>query len=99
MTNSKIPGMYWRFLPIEDKNVDLFIVRDVDSRINNREEEAVNEWIQSDKILHVMRDHPHHYYKILGGMWGFKNSHNINFQNMLDNFLKKRIINLHVWMI
>lgn len=90
MTNSKIPGMYWRFLPIEDKNVDLFIVRDVDSRINNREEEAVNEWIQSDKILHVMRDHPHHYYKILGGMWGFKNSYNINFQNMLDNFLKKK---------
>ena len=36
MTNSKIPGMYWRFLPIEDKNVDLFIVRDVDSRINKR---------------------------------------------------------------
>ena len=90
MTNSKIPGMYWRFLSIEDKIIDLFIVRDVDSRINKREEDAVNEWIQSDKILHIMRDHPHHYYKILGGMWGFKNSLNINFQNMLDNFLKDK---------
>jgi len=90
MTNSKILGMYWRFLPMEDKNIDLFIVRDVDSRINKREEDAVNEWIESDKILHVMRDHPHHYYKILGGMWGFKNKLNINFQNMLDNFLKNK---------
>ena len=21
----------------------------------------------------IMRDHPHHYYKILGGMWGYRN--------------------------
>jgi len=73
MTGSKIPGMFWRFLPFNDLDVDIFIVRDVDSRINLRENRAVNEWLESDKLLHVMRDHPHHYYKILGGMWGYKN--------------------------
>ena len=73
MTNSRIPGMYWRFLAIDDPNVDIFIVRDVDSRINLREQLAVQEWLESDAILHIMRDHPHHYYPILGGMWGFKN--------------------------
>ena len=73
MTGSKIPGMFWRFLPFNDISVDIFIVRDVDSRINLRENRAVNEWLESDKLLHIMRDHPHHYYKILGGMWGYKN--------------------------
>ena len=70
---TNIPGMYWRFFPLEDPQVDIFIVRDTDSRINKREEKAVLEWLDSDKIIHIMRDHPHHYYKILGGMWGYKN--------------------------
>ena len=73
MSNSKIPGMYWRFLIMDDPKVDLFIVRDTDSRINYRDESAVNQWLKSNNILHICRDHPHHYYKMLGGMWGFKN--------------------------
>ena len=73
MTGEKIPGMFWRFLPFNDDNIDIFVVRDTDSRINLREYRAVNEWLKSDKILHIMRDHPHHHYKILGGMWGYKN--------------------------
>ena len=90
MTGITIPGMYWRFLPIQDNDVDLFIVRDIDSRISLREEQAVNQWIKSDKIMHVMRDHPHHYYKILGGMWGFKNTITIDFNTLLDEFLRAR---------
>lgn len=99
MSESKIPGMYWRFLAIEDPTVDLFIVRDVDSRISEREELAVNDWIKSDKVMHVLRDHPHHYYKILGGMWGFKNfkksgglnnKYDLKFKEMLDDFLKQK---------
>ena len=52
MSKSNIPGMYWRFLPIVDPEVDIFIVRDVDSRISKRGENIVNEWVNSDKILH-----------------------------------------------
>ena len=37
MNDSNIPGMFWRFLPFQDKNVDIFVVRDTDSRINERE--------------------------------------------------------------
>ncbi len=73
MTGTRIPGMFWRFLAFDDPKVGYFIVRDVDSRINRREESAVLDWIRSNKLLHVMRDHPHHYYKILGGMWGYRN--------------------------
>lgn len=67
----------WRFLAHDEPNADIFISRDADSRISKREEEAVVEWENSDKVLHVMRDHPHHGAfhcgkPILGGMWGMK---------------------------
>lgn len=69
----RIYPMFCRFLPAADKSVDVFISRDLDSRINYREEEAVNEWLRSGKRLHIMRDHRHHSVRpIMGGMWGLK---------------------------
>jgi hypothetical protein len=65
-------GMYWRFLVNDDRDVDRFIIRDLDSRLNFREQAAVNEWIESGKTYHIMRDHPNHIYAIQGGMWGGK---------------------------
>lgn len=62
-------GCFWRFL-IADEGVECFLIRDTDSRIGEREVAAVNEWLDSDKSFHIMRDHPHHTRAILGGMWG-----------------------------
>lgn len=53
-------GTIWRFLTIMDPLVDLFISRDLDSAILPREVSAVEEWVQSDKTFHIMRDHPSH---------------------------------------
>lgn len=64
--------MLWRIEPIMDKNVDVFISRDIDTRIFPREVLAVRQWLSSDKVIHIMRDHPQHYNKILGGMFGVK---------------------------
>ena len=86
MTDMKTPGMFWRFLPNDDNNVDYFIVRDSDSRINEREVDAVNEWLESGKKLHIMRDHPHHNFKILGGMWGLKSDLNFNFLKEINKY-------------
>lgn len=66
-------GMFWRFLPAWDKNIDVMISRDCDSRFSERERDAVNEWLLSDKDFHIMRDHPYHDTCILGGMWGCRN--------------------------
>lgn len=65
-------GMFWRFYPASEEDVDIFIVRDTDSRLSMREKHAVDEWIESDKGLHIMRDHPYHTSLIMGGMWGMK---------------------------
>jgi len=66
-------GMFWRFWASEDSDVDVFLSRDCDSRISKREVSAVNEWLNSDKDFHIMRDHPYHTVPILGGMWGSRN--------------------------
>ena len=65
-------GMFWRFLPASEPNVELMISRDTDSRLSLRERWAVEEWVKRDKNFHVMRDHPAHATEILGGMWGAK---------------------------
>tara|TARA_A100001515_G_C4586296_1_gene214601 strand:- start:362 stop:1171 length:810 start_codon:yes stop_codon:yes gene_type:complete len=63
-------GMFWRFFGIDDSDVILF--RDADSRLSQREVSANNEFLASDKVLHIMRDHPYHTERIMGGMWGVK---------------------------
>lgn len=70
MSEKNIPGMFWRFLPFE--GVERFICRDSDSRLITRDRSAVDEWIKDGTDLHIMRDHDHHQYKILGGMWGLR---------------------------
>ncbi len=59
-----------RFEVISDNTVDRFIVSDSDSRINASERLAVEEWIQSNRSIHIMRDHKSHCYPINAGMWG-----------------------------
>lgn len=66
-------GMFWRFEASEDIDVNVFLSRDCDSRISEREVRAINEWLLSDKDFHIMRDHPYHSVPILGGMWGCRN--------------------------
>ena len=70
-------GHIWRFIPISDPTVDIVCVRDLDSPILKRDQDAVYEWIRTDKIFHVIRDHHSHVqFKILGGLWCFRNSKN-----------------------
>lgn len=78
-------GMFQRFRPMQDPSVDLFVSRDSDSRLSDREYQAVAEWEKSDKQFHCMRDHRAHGIPVLGGMWGAKRDGIIN----LDYMYKK----------
>lgn len=79
-------GMFWRFLAADSD--DIVISRDTDSRLNNREKLAVDEWLYSDKDFHIMRDHPHHATHILGGMWGARNGVLKGISNMIKSYNK-----------
>lgn len=65
-----ISGMFWRFLVASDETVDRYIIRDVDSRPNARDRLAVEEWINTDFPVHILRDHVNHCIPMNGGMWG-----------------------------
>ena len=61
----------WRFLPAQDESVDYFISRDCDSRLFERDVISVNDWIESEKPFHIIREHPWgHTWVINAGMWG-----------------------------
>jgi len=64
--------MFDRFTAIDDPAVTVMIVRDADSRVHERDCWAINEFIKSDFKVHIIRDHPHHKFHMLGGLWGLK---------------------------
>jgi len=81
-------GMFWRFLPISDPDVEFVACRDSDSRINVREKAAVEAWMRSNKICHIMRDHRYHHhpqYPIFAGMWGIKGG-TANIRDLIANW-------------
>ena len=45
----------WRWLPVGDLFVDYFLSRDFDSCPGEREYLAVNEWLQSNNLFHIIR--------------------------------------------
>ena len=79
----------WRFLPFSDKNVNFFISRDSDSRLSLRDKCAVDEWIESGKNFHVVRDHPvGHNWIMNAGMWGGKCGVIKDIENLIFDFSK-----------
>jgi len=81
-------GMFWRFYPAGEEDVEVMVSRDTDSRLNDREKSAVDEWLESDKGFHIMRDHPGHGTEILGGMWGVKGGVLPNIKEQINNYRK-----------
>jgi len=83
--------LFGRLTIADDKRFDRFIVRDADSRPSKREAKAVEEWIQSGKKMHNIRDHEYHNTMVMGGLWGgktgFLKGHKM--QDLISNWLDK----------
>ena len=101
--NGSHPGLFWRFNPAFDSSVDRMIVRDADSRLNWKEKAAVDEWIESGKPFHCMRDHDQHTVPIMGGMWGCIPSKIKGFKDAMDKWTDfemdgdQKFLRHHVW--
>ncbi|EGF27472.1 hypothetical protein RBWH47_03550 [Rhodopirellula baltica WH47] len=79
----------WRFAVANDSGVRRFVVRDVDSVLSYREARAVEDWLQSDRWFHVMRDWWTHTELILAGMWGGRAGVLPNLTEALENYQPK----------
>ena len=85
LVDTNIPLKTLRFLPNDDKDVDIWVSRDLDSMLNNKEKVAVDDWLTNypDKMLHIMHDNTQHSWKILAGMFGVKNDHKHSILNFI----------------
>ncbi len=65
----------YRFLAMLDPDIHIFISRDADSLILQREVDAVEEWLHSNYTFHIMRDHINHHETFMAGMffWQYLN--------------------------
>jgi len=73
--NKTLAPMIWRFTVVDDPEVDVFIVRDADSRLTPRDATVVADWLRRSPekaaVFHCVRDHPSHSrFPVSGGLWG-----------------------------
>ena len=87
--------MHEKNLTLKYFQVDLYVSRDLDSRLNERELAAVQEWLDSSKEFHFMRDHPQHDTTILGCGWGCKLTEKV--RNLWKTTWKKGFADKIVW--
>jgi hypothetical protein len=77
--------MMWRFLAIDDEDVEIMISRDADARLSHREKKCVDIFIESDSMLHSIRDNPSHN-NIMGGMWGIKKNNLVKMKELSNGW-------------
>jgi hypothetical protein len=77
--------MMWRFLPVDDDDVEVTISRDSDSRLSYREKTCVDLFMESESLFHSIQDHSCHD-NVMGGMWGMKKNDRINMKNLIEEW-------------
>jgi hypothetical protein len=90
--DSNIWPMYWRFFSIDDPLTDVFISRDSDSIVGNKEKFAVEDWINRKESLHTMHDYDAqdaHSKIIMGGMWGLQCKNFYGLTNLINLYAKR----------
>ena len=73
--------MFWRYLIFFESGYS--IVRDLDSRISEREVTYIENWVNSNKDYFIIRDHPWHSL-VPGGLVGLK----LDDSNIKDFFIE-----------
>ena len=81
----KYSFMIWRFLPMIDEDVSVFISRDADSRLSYREKKSVDIFLESEMLIHSIQDNGCHF-DFMGGMWGMKKSFKIDLEKLLEEW-------------
>lgn len=95
-------GCFWRFEACDSN--DIVIVRDLDDRLSSRHRFVVDEWIKSDKNIHIIKDHPNHTFPIMAGLWGSRNGKLIGICDLINQWPNKSyyttdqdFLTNHVW--
>ena len=82
-------GYFWRYLAFDNPDFDVVIVRDLDDRLCARDRAAVTEWLESDKEVHIIRDHIWHRMPMMGGLFGARNHALNGMKDKIDMWSKQ----------
>ena len=82
---SKKDKMMWRNLAM-DEDIDIVCIRDCDNWLSYREKVIMDDWIASDKNMHIIRDHCWHAGKIGGGLWGRKKELELGMESLMKEY-------------
>jgi tetratricopeptide (TPR) repeat protein len=89
------PGPMWRLLALDDPQAHRILFRDADSVISRREAAAVDQWVNSDKRFHVMRDWYSHTELILAGLWGVVAGSLPPLNKLMERFMSEPLQSRH----
>lgn len=91
---SQLPNpMFLRLAAVSKPDAEIVLCRDADSRFSIREVDAVNAWLASDRLFHIIRDYPAHDTVIMGGTWGWRKPLKLKlYQDAVNWFRDRRIV-------
>ncbi len=71
-------------------------MRDADSRLNRRDISAIEDWVESDKNFHIVREHPEgHCMEMCAGMWGCKGGSVPDMPQLVQEYINSVDPNVH----
>lgn len=77
----------YRYFSIDHEDVSLMICRDANSRIIERDLWTIDQFIRSNKLAHIVRDHYWHKRRIPSGICGFRKMP-CKIKDLHDNWIK-----------
>lgn len=89
-------NMIDRFFAIDEPGVDVMFVRDADSRIHWKDRWAIQSFLKSSFMLHIIRDHKEHTAPILGGLWAMRKTGDFSLQTEYARYVEDTALG-HRW--
>ena len=65
-------NMINRYFAIDEADVDVCFFRDADSRIHWKDRWAIDNFMKTSYVCHIIRDSPDHNARVMGGLWGLR---------------------------
>lgn len=80
-------GIMWRILPMQEGH-EAVIIRDVDTRLFQRDKNLVDDWLKTSFKYHICRDNEGSIQPILAGLWGARKAE-LPIQETWDRWVEK----------
>ena len=102
------PKEMWNLFVASDPCLERYLIRSIDTRLTARERAAVDQWIDSGKHFHIMRDHPFHVnHSVPSGMWGGTKYAVPDMMSLIQKYMKngthygtvQQFLNKEIWQI